>query len=742
MSTKGPLPKAAAGPAAVLSALGFGTREMGLVRMLRGWAAINQRGGFDCPSCAWADPDGRRHTAEFCENGAKALADDATRRTIGRDFFRQYSMADLREQSEFWLNAQGRIAEPMLWRSGDTHFRPIAWEDAFAMIGGALRSLESPDRAAFYTSGKASNESAFLFQLLARTLGTNNLPDCSNMCHESSGAGLKETIGVGKSTVTLDDLEHVIGQNPGTNHPRMLTSLETAKRRGAKIIAVNPLKEVGLLRFSNPQRPMAWLSGGGELADQYLQVRINGDVAALKGIAKALLELGATDHTFVDAHTEGFAPFAEDLAATPWPDIERAAGIDRQALIEAARTIHASGRLVISWAMGLTQHENAVDNIRALVNLVLLTGNIGRPGSGLLCVRGHSNVQGDRTMGVGHDMPEPFLAALEREFGIAAPRTEGLDTVRAIHAMRDGGVDVFLSLGGNFLSATPDTEVVRDGLLRCRLNASIVTKLNRSHLFAGDASLLLPCLGRSEIDRQESGVQFTTMENTVSVVSSSEGVFEPVSPDVRSEVAIVAGIARHAVGGRGRIDWQALSADYDRIRDHVSRVVPGFEQFNERVRQPGGFYLPIPAKDRVFPTPSGKARLSITPLPDWQLDPDQFLLMTVRTHDQFNTVVYGMNDRYRGISNDRRVVFISAADLRARGWADGDRVNVTSHFQGRTRMVEDFRLVEHDIPRGCLAAYFPETNPLVPLESVAAGSNTPASKSVVVTLARRDVSPS
>ena len=731
-------PKAAAGLGAIAKSIAVGVREMGPVRLLRGWAAINQKHGFDCPSCAWADPDGPRHTAEFCENGTKAMADDATTKTVGREFFAKYSIAELAMQSEYWLNRQGRISEPMVLRSGDTHFRPIDWTTAYELVASRLHALPGPDHAAFYTSGKASNEAAFLFQLFARAFGTNNLPDCSNMCHESSGTGLKETIGIGKSTVTLEDLERakcilVIGQNPGTNHPRMLTSLATAKKRGATILAINPLKEVGLLHFSNPQEPWQWIGNGDALTDVYLQVRINGDVAALKGICKAILEMGAADRAFVDQHTEGFAAFAGDAQAAGWDELVAASGLTRASLEDAARRIVAAKGLVICWAMGVTQHKNAVDNVRALVNLALLTGSIGKPGAGLLCVRGHSNVQGDRTMGVGHQMDERFYAALDAECGITSPRAPGLDTVDAIRAMRDGRVTAFISLGGNFLSATPDTAVVADALAQCDLNASIVTKLNRSHLL-GKTSLLLPCLGRTERDEQRAGIQFTTMENTVSVVSASAGVFPPVSPMVRSEVAIIAGIAKATVGETTRVDWDGLVQNYDRIRDHIERVVPGFEDFNRRVRRPGGFDLPIPPKARVFNTPSGRARFSVTPIATWSLNPGEFLLMTVRTHDQFNTVVYGMDDRYRGVKNDRHVVFINRDDMRERGWADGQLVDLTSHFNGRERRVHGFSLVGYDIPRGCLAAYFPETNPLVALDSVADGSNTPASKSIVVTL--------
>jgi molybdopterin-dependent oxidoreductase alpha subunit len=732
-------PAQAAGVKAIANSVSLGLREMGAVKMLRGWAAINQDRGFDCPSCAWADPDGPRHTAEFCENGAKAMADDATKKRIGREFFAKYSVEELGRQSEHWLNAQGRISEPMVLRPGTTHYVPVAWPDAFSLVAAELRALASPDHAAFYTSGKASNESAFLFQLFARQFGTNNLPDCSNMCHESSGAALKETIGIGKSTVTLDDLEHapciiVIGQNPGTNHPRMLTSLATAKRRGATIIAINPLKEVGLQRFSNPQEPLRWLREGDALADLYLQVRINGDVAALKGLCKAILASGQIDQRFIAEHTAGFDAFRAGVEAASWNEITSESGLSRDELERAAAVVAEAKGTVICWAMGLTQHRNAVDNVRELVNLLLMTGNIGKPGAGLLCVRGHSNVQGDRTMGIGHHMDEGFHAALDREFAFASPRTPGLDTVETIHAMRAGTVKVFISLGGNFLSATPDTAVVAAGLAQCSLTASIVTKLNRSHVITGRTSLLLPCLGRTERDRQASGLQLVTVENTVSVVSTSQGIFEPASEHVRSEVAIVAGLAKATLAGKSQVDWDGLVADYDRIRDRIERVVPGFERFNERVRQPGGFTLPIPPKQRVFKTRSGKAEFTVNGIRPLALGAGEFLLMTIRTHDQFNTVVYGMDDRYRGIKGGRKVVFMNADDMREAGFAERQLVDLSSHVGDRERSVQGFAVVPYDIPRRCLAAYFPETNPLVALESVAEISNTPASKSIVVRL--------
>jgi molybdopterin-dependent oxidoreductase alpha subunit len=739
---RGELPTAATGMTAVAKSLQVSLREMGAVRTAETWVKINQRSGFDCPSCAWADPLGNRETFEFCENGAKAAADDATRKTIGREFFAQYAVAELSRNTDQWLNAQGRIAEPMILREGGTHYEPIAWEDAFAVIGRELRALGSPNAAAFYTSGKASNEAAFLFQLFARRFGTNNLPDCSNMCHESSGAGLKETLGAGKSTVTLEDLENtdciiVIGQNPGTNHPRMLTSLQKAKRRGAKIIAANPLKEVGLERFKNPQEPLRVFSAGTRIADLYLQVRINGDVALLKGLSKSLLEEedrhpgSIVDRGFVSEYTDGFEEFSASIHATSWEEIVAGSCVS-QTEIEAAGRILAERRtLVICWAMGLTQHLNAVDNIRELVNLLLIRGNVGKPNAGALCVRGHSNVQGDRTMGIWEKMGNDFLDALGKEFRFEPPRKHGVDTVETIEGMASGRIKAFISLGGNFLSATPDTHAVAKGLTQCNLTVGIGTKLNRSHLTAGKTALLLPCLGRTDIDRQESGVQTITVENTISWVSGSKGHLEPVSAHLRSEVAIVAGMAEATLGKGSNVDWTGMTADYDRIREAASRIVPGFERFSERIRA-GGFFAPVAPKNRVFPTATGKARFSVTAIRTIPLEAGQFLMMTIRTHDQFNTVVYGLDDRYRGIYNGRRVVFMNPEDIAAQGLRDGQLVDITSHFEGRQRRVEQFRIVSYDIPRTCVATYFPESNPLVPVESRAEISQTPTSKSTVV----------
>lgn len=693
------------------------------------WVDVNQVGGFDCPSCAWADPAaGERHTFEFCENGAKAFADDATQKTIGREFFAAHSVEELARESDQWLNAQGRLAEPLVLERDATHYRPIGWEEAFELVGGELKACGSADEAAFYTSGKAVNESAFLFQLLARSYGTNNLPDCSNMCHESSGVGLRESLGAGKSTVTLEDLEVaevilVIGQNPGTNHPRMLSSLQVAKRRGARIIAINPLREVGLFRFRHPQEVLAILGKSQELADVFLQVRINGDVALLQGLAKALLENGAIDREFVTQHTQGFEEFKEHIAGVPWELIVRESGVSEGEIRDVAALLAKSRATVATWAMGLTQHQNAVDNVQALVNLLLLGGHVGRPGAGLFCVRGHSNVQGDRTMGICETMPEWFYAGLEREFGIECPRGHGMNTVEAIEAMREGKLRVFVCLGGNFLSATPDTNAVAEGLRRLRLSVSIATKLNRGHLVTGERALILPCLGRTELN------QLASVENTVSWVSGTVGKFEPVSKALKSEAEIVAGIAKATLG----VDWSGYARDYDSLRDKIAKIIPGFENFNRDLKA-GGFYAPVPPKERVFPTVSGKAefrRQNIEPLP---VGEGQLVLMTIRTHDQFNTVVYGDEDRYRGIYRGRRVILMNQADMKERGLESQDLVDITSYFVSERRKVEGFRVVPYEIPRGNAAAYFPEANPLVPRGQHARKSFTPASKSVIITV--------
>jgi molybdopterin-dependent oxidoreductase alpha subunit len=734
------IPKAAGGAPAIITAVKTISEEMGLVRGVRTLLKVNQTGGVDCPGCAWPEPDRERSHFEFCENGAKHVADEATTKRVTPEFFQQWSVAELLEQSDQWLNAQGRLTQPMLLHRDATHYEPIGWDDAFELLAAELNSLNYPDQAIFYTSGRTSNEAAFLYQLFVRQFGTNNLPDCSNMCHESSGSALSETVGVGKGTVTLEDFEQaqaifVIGQNPGTNHPRMLTSLERAKRRGCKLVHINPLPEVGMTRFKHPQDVLGLLGSGTILADPFLQVRINGDVALLKGITKAVLAReDSLDREFIAQYTTGFDEFVSALQAVSWSEIVEQSGVERKQIEQAAQIFVDSERTIFCWAMGLTQHRNAVANIQEIVNLMLLRGQIGKPGAGLCPVRGHSNVQGDRTVGIWERPTEAFLDKLGETFDFEPPRNHGFDTVRAIHAMHEGQGKVFFALGGNFLSATPDTDFTAAALRRCRLTAHVSTKLNRSHLITGDRALILPCLGRTEIDLQATGLQFVTTENSMGVVQISRGSLQPASEELLSEPQIVARLARATLEHRTTVNWEELANDYDKIRDAIERVIPGFDDYNRRVREPGGFHLPNAARNRVFNTKSGKAQFTVHELPKHDLGPDQFLMMTIRSHDQFNTSVYTENDRYRGISNGRRVVFLNGEDIAAAGLKVQQVVDLVSHFEGEERIARAFIVVPYDIPRRCAATYFPEANVLVPVRHVALKSNTPVSKSVVISI--------
>lgn len=738
--------KAAGGIPSIIATTKHAWAEMGIARGVRTLLNLNQKTGFDCPGCAWPEPDNERSHAEFCENGAKHVADEATTKRVTPEFFSQWSVADLSDQSDMWLGRQGRITHPMVLRSGATHYEPIAWADAFELVANELNALSSPDEAVFYTSGRTSNEAAFLYQLFVRQFGTNNLPDCSNMCHESSGSALGETIGAGKGTVTLADFNlaeaiFVIGQNPGTNHPRMLSALEKAKQNGCRLVHINPLPEVGMTQFKHPQHVLGWLGAGTSLADLFLQVRINGDVALLKGMMKVVLaeaerQADVIDHDFIREYTVGYEDLAAALSRVSWDEIVDQSGIERQQIEQAARIFIESDRTIFCWAMGLTQHKNAVANIQEIVNLMLLRGQIGKPGAGLCPVRGHSNVQGDRTMGIWERPPELFLNNLATEFAFEPPRRHGYDTVNAIQAMHDGRARIFFAMGGNFLSATPDTEFTAEALRRCKLTVHVSTKLNRAHLITGDQALILPCLGRTEVDEQETGPQFVTTENSMAVVQASRGSLKPASPELLSEPAIVARLAEATLGSRSNVDWLKLIADYDRIREHIERVVPGFGDYNARVRQPGGFHLPSGPGERVFRTPSGRAVFTVHELPKHELQPDQYLMMTIRTHDQFNTSIYGLDDRYRGVFNGRRVVFLNEEDIKEEGLQQGELVDLISHFEGEQRIVRRFTVVPYSIPRRCAATYFPETNVLVPLRSVAEKSNTPVSKSVVISLRR------
>ncbi|MCZ6464977.1 MAG: FdhF/YdeP family oxidoreductase [Proteobacteria bacterium] len=736
---------AAGGLGALVSSLRFGAGGMGPVRSLRTLSQINQEGGFDCPGCAWPDPESRS-AAEFCENGVKHVSHEATRRRVDPAFFARHAVPALLEQADQWLEAQGRISQPVIKRAGSDHYQALSWEEAFARIARVLNGLDSPDQAIFYTSGRTSNEAAFLYQLFVRSFGTNNLPDCSNMCHESSSTGLSRVIGVGKGTVSLADFDRadlilLLGQNPGSNHPRMLTTLQAAVRRGCRVVSINPLKELGLVRFAHPKDPLAVLGRSTSIADRFLQVRVGGDLALLKGLMKEVLQLEARrpgkvlDWDFIREKTEGFADLRAQLEALSWEEIESQSGVCRAEIREVAELYARAESVIACWAMGLTQHRFGVANVRDVVNLLLLRGQIGRPGAGVCPVRGHSNVQGDRTMGIWERPTPAFLDRLGREFDFEPPTEHGLDTVGAIEAMRDGRARVFFSLGGNFAVATPDTATTQEALRRCELTVQVSTVLNRSHLVTGAEAIILPCLGRTERDDQEGGRQFVTVENSMSVVHRSTGHLPPASEHLKSEPAIVAGLARAVLGESSRIPWEGFAKDYDRIRDRIARVIPGFDDMNERVRRDGGFVLPSGARSRDFETETGRARFTVNPLPRIELEPGQLLMMTIRSHDQFNTTIYSQDDRYRGIHGDRRVVLLHGDEMEERGLTDGSAVDLTSHFEGQTRTVRGFRVVRYEIPCGCAATYFPEANALVPVESFAEGSRTPAFKSVVISIA-------
>ncbi|MFB7785652.1 FdhF/YdeP family oxidoreductase [Streptomyces vinaceus] len=729
---------AAAGLPAIGHTLRIAQQQMGLARTARTLLKVNQKNGFDCPGCAWPEGD-ERHTAEFCENGAKAVAEEATLRRVTPDFFAEHPLADLAGRSGYWLGQQGRITEPMYLPEGADRYEAVSWERAFEIIAEELRALGSPDEALFYTSGRTSNEAAFLFQLFAREFGTNNLPDCSNMCHESSGSALNETIGIGKGSVSLEDLHQadliiVAGQNPGTNHPRMLSALEKAKSAGAQIISVNPLPEAGMERFKNPQTPVGMLRGTA-LNDLFLQIRIGGDQALFRLLNKLVIEAeGATDEAFIREHTHGYEELAAVARKADWAETLTATGLTRPEIERALGMILASKRTIVCWAMGLTQHKHSVATIREVVNLLLLRGNIGRPGAGVCPVRGHSNVQGDRTMGIFERPAPAFLDALDREFGITSPRGHGYDVVRSIEALRDGEAKVLFAMGGNFVGATPDTRITEAAIRRARLTVHVSTKLNRSHAVTGRRALILPTLGRTDKDVQASGKQFVTVEDSMGMVHASRGNLAPASPHLLSEPAIVARMARAVLGDASRTPWEEFEKDYAAIRDRISRVVPGFDDFNARAARPEGFRLPhAPRDERRFPTKTGKANFTAAPVEYPKVPEGRLLLQTLRSHDQYNTTIYGLDDRYRGITGGRRVVMVNPEDAAELGLADGSYTDLVGEWNdGVERRAPGFRVVHYPTARGCAAAYYPETNVLVPLDSTADVSNTPASKSVVV----------
>ena len=727
----------AAGIPAATSSLFHGLRKMGAIKTVKTLTTVNQPAGFDCPGCAWPDPE-HSSAFEFCENGAKAVADEAMKGGVNPKFFAKYTVQELSQKSDFWLNNQGRITHPMVLKKGSDKYTPIDWDDAIQLVSDNIHASNDPNKSVFYTSGRTSNEAAFLYQLFARTLGTNNMPDCSNMCHESSGRGLGESIGIGKGTVTLSDFDNaevilVIGQNPGTNHPRMLTALRDAKRNGAKVIHVNPLPETGLVRFKHPQDYMKLSFGSEPLADMHLQVRLGGDAALMHGLMKIQLENDSLDHDFIKNSTNGFEDVVNRIAKTSWERIVEDSGLNQDDIEKAGQMLSDSKATIACWAMGLTQHRNGVAVIQEVTNLLLMGGHIGKKGAGLCPVRGHSNVQGDRTVGIWERPSEKFLKKLDEACGIVSPREHGVDVVEAIGKMREGEVDLFFCMGGNFLSATPDTLATAEGLNRVKLTVQVSTKLNRSHLVTGETALILPCLGRTELDVQASGKQFVTVENSMGIVHTSNGGLQPVSGNLRSEPWIVASLATATLDDNR--NWMELVHNYDNIRTLMSKALYGFENYNERVRNPQGFALPNPPRDsRTFSTPDKKAHFIAHDLPDVTIPSGKYVMMTIRSHDQYNTTIYDVHDRYRGVHGNRRVILMNANDMVKRGWKTRRIVDIVSHFNGEERRSDGWQVIAYDIPEGNIATYFPEANVLVPLNSTAEKSNTPTSKWIICSL--------
>ncbi len=732
--------KLAAGIPAVLSSALHSMKKMGVSKTVKTLTMVNQQKGFDCPGCAWPDPE-KRSSFEFCENGAKAVADEAMKDNVNPSFFSKYSIDDLSLKSDYWLNSKGRISQPMYLKEGETNYRPISWEESLNIISSKLKNLTSPNRAVFYTSGRTSNEAAFLYQAFVRMYGTNNLPDCSNMCHESSGKALGSTIGIGKGTVTLDDFNYadtilVIGQNPGTNHPRMLTALRDAKNRGSKIIHINPLPETGLVRFKHPQDFIKLNFSTNKIADHHLQVKIGGDAALFQGIAKIILDSQSTDDDFIHSKTSGFDKYADSLKSIDWQRIEKDSGIVKSDIEKIANIIIKSKTIISCWAMGLTQHRNGVSVIQEVVNIHLMGGHIGRKGAGLCPVRGHSNVQGNRTVGIWEAPSDSFLDKMEVGLKTSLPKKHGYDVVRSISAMSSNKVDILFCLGGNFISATPDTINTVKAVRNLDMVVHVSTKLNRSHLVNAKESIILPCLGRTEIDFQSDTEQFVTVENSMGIVHMSKGQLKPASKHLRSEPWIIATLAKKTLEDSS-LDWDTLSTNYDSIRQLIEHSVAGFENYNQRVRAENGFYLPNkPRDEQKFATFDHKAQFSVNKLPNVTVDEDQYVMMTIRSHDQYNTTIYGLDDRYRGIKGNRRVVMMNADEMSELGLKTRDIIDISSHFAGEIRTAKKWQVIPYDIPKGNIATYFPEANELVPLNSTADISNTPTSKWIVCSLIR------
>lgn len=744
-----PIKKKAVGIPAIVSTMKHISKELGIWQGIKVLNKMNQKDGFDCPGCAWPDPDGKRSKlGEYCENGAKAIAEEATRKRVDPAFFSKYSVEEMSNWTDYKIGKSGRITEPMYLKEGASKYEPISWENAFELIGSKLKSLDSPHEAVFYTSGRTSNEAAYMYQLFARQLGTNNLPDCSNMCHESSGAGLSETVGIGKGSVTLEDLHIaevivVMGQNPGTNHPRMLGALEKCKNNGGTVVSVNPIPEAGNNVFVDPQNPLSIIKGGAQLTDLFLQVKINGDVALMKAALFLMLEAEEKnpgkvfDLEFINEFTDNYSEFIADIKQLDYQEAVNESGISEDQIRAFAQLLIDKKKIIICWAMGLTQHENGVQNVREVVNILLAKGSIGKPGAGTCPVRGHSNVQGDRTMGIWEKPKEGFLSKLDERFKINVPREHGVDAVESIEAMNENKIKVFIALGGNFVSATPDSEFTGKSVQNCDLTVQISTKLNRSHLITGQEALILPCISRSETDVQKSGTQYLTVENSMGIVHKSTGSFEPASPNLISEHAIIGGIA-NATFIDSPVNWTEMVDDYSVIRDHIEATIDGFNDFNKRVQNRAGFYLPNGARDRNFDTSNKKAKFTINPIPKRKIENGNLIMMTIRTHDQYNTTIYGMDDRYRGILNERRVVLMNKKDMALQGFKQFEVVDIVSYFNGKERHASNFKIVEYDIADGCVASYFPETNVLVPIDSVAKKSNTPVSKFIEVKLIKQN----
>lgn len=732
----------AAGLLGIKEALRHGFKEMGVLRSMRALLEMNQKDGFDCPSCAWPDPENPSKIAEYCENGAKALADEATEKQIGAEFFKKHSVKEISQLSDYELNKFGRLIEPLVLKPGSMHYEPITWKEAYKLITRELHELDSPDEAIFYTSGRSSNEAAFLYGLFSRALGTNNLPDCSNMCHESSGVALEETLGIGKGSVKLEDLFRaeviiVAGQNPGTNHPRMLSALEKCKQNNGKVISINPLEESGLVSFRNPKNFKGVLGGGEGMANIHLPVRINQDIPLIKLIIKKLAlldgETGSVfDHQFIESYTQGYDALIEDIQKYDEKDLLKRSGVSEEKIDEVVQLLAAKSKIVVCWAMGLTQHKNGVENIREYINLLLLKGAVGKKNAGTCPVRGHSNVQGDRSVGIKHFVDKGLNRNIEKYLGFSPPEKEGLDTVGSIQAMHEGRAKVFIALGGNFLMAASDTEYTAEALQNCSLTVQISTKLNRSHLVTGKTALVLPTIGRSEKDEKNGKLRFFTVENSMGRVHRSKGLLKPASNKIKSEPELIAEIADAFFKGNHPVDWKALSEDYDLIREYMDKVIKGFKKTQER-SEGAGYYLPNNVRKLDFSKlPGGKAKITLNNLPEFKLEKDEFLLMTIRSHDQFNTTIYGLNDRYRGVYNERRVLFMNPTDMQNRGLKEKEIVNITSSYDGKDRTAYNFLIVPYTIPIGNLAAYYPETNILVPYNHYAYRSNTPISKSIKV----------